>query len=74
MGRAWRQHPKLYPNRFWNPVEANEPFLTEAVALCDEALTEASEDGRLARESWGSPKGPASLWSTLCGTQAAVGC
>ena len=42
--RSW------YPNRFWDPVEANEPFLSEAVTLCDEALTEASEDGRLAPE------------------------
>jgi phospholipase/carboxylesterase len=36
-----------YPNRFWDPVEANEPFLTEAVERCDEAVVEASEDGRL---------------------------
>ena len=36
-----------YPNRFWDPVESNEPFLTEAVERCDEALTEASDDGRL---------------------------
>jgi predicted esterase len=42
--RSW------YPNRFWDPVEANEPLLSEAVALCDEALAEASEDGRLAPE------------------------
>lgn len=39
--RSW------YPNRFWDPVESNEPFLTQAVDLCDQALTEASEDGRL---------------------------
>lgn len=37
-----------YPNRFWDPIEANEPFLTEAVALCEEAVEEASENGRLA--------------------------
>ena len=39
--RSW------YPNRFWDPVESNEPFLTQSVQLCDEALTEASEDGRI---------------------------
>jgi phospholipase/carboxylesterase len=36
-----------YPHRFWDPVTANEPFLTEAVARCHEAVHEASEDGRL---------------------------
>ena len=36
-----------YPNRFWDQAAANEPFLTEAVARCDEAVHEASEDGRL---------------------------
>lgn len=36
-----------YPNRFWDPVEANEPFLSQAVACCDQALEEASENGRL---------------------------
>ncbi len=39
-----------YPNRFWDPVEANEPFLSEAVELCEEAVQEASEDGRLGAE------------------------
>jgi len=42
--RSW------YPNRFWDPVESNEPYLTQAVDLCHEALIEASEDGRLAPE------------------------
>lgn len=36
-----------YPHRFWDPVEANEPFLSDAVERCDEAVTEAAEDGRL---------------------------
>jgi phospholipase/carboxylesterase len=39
-----------YPNRFWDPVESNEPFLTEAVGRCDEAVDEASEGGRLRPE------------------------
>lgn len=42
--RSW------YPNRFCDPVESNEPFLTQAVERCDEALTEASEDGCLGPE------------------------
>ena len=37
-----------YPNRFWDAAAANEPFLTEAVARCDEAVHEASDSGRLA--------------------------
>jgi phospholipase/carboxylesterase len=36
-----------YPGRFWDPREANEPFLSEAVERCDEAVLEASEHGRL---------------------------
>jgi phospholipase/carboxylesterase len=39
-----------YPNRFWDPVEANEPFLSQAIECCDEALQEASEGGRLPSE------------------------
>ncbi|HEY4363214.1 MAG TPA: dienelactone hydrolase family protein [Bryobacteraceae bacterium] len=39
-----------YPNRFWDPAESNEPFLTEAIERCDEAVTEASDDGRLGPE------------------------
>jgi phospholipase/carboxylesterase len=39
-----------YPNRFWDSVAANEPFLTEAVERCQEAVTEAAEDGRLTPE------------------------
>jgi len=36
-----------YPGRFWDPREANEPFLTEAVERCHEAVEEAREGGRL---------------------------
>lgn len=36
-----------YPNRFWDSLEANEPFLTDAVDRCDEAMNEAAEEGRL---------------------------
>jgi phospholipase/carboxylesterase len=36
-----------YPGRFWDEAAANEPYLTEAVARCDEAVHEASDSGRL---------------------------
>lgn len=36
-----------YPGRFFDPREANEPYLTEAVQRCHEAVLEASEFGRL---------------------------
>lgn len=36
-----------YPHRFWDPVSTNEPFLSDAIARCEEAVTEASEQGRL---------------------------
>ena len=39
-----------YPGRFRDPREANEPFLTEAVERCHEAVEEASEGGRLGPE------------------------
>lgn len=39
-----------YPYRFWDPVSSNEPFLSDAIARCDEAVSEASEDGRLLPE------------------------
>ncbi len=39
-----------YPNRFFDGVPANEPFLTEAVARCQAAVVEASEGGRLGPE------------------------
>jgi len=39
-----------YPGRFWDPREANEPYLSEAVARCHEAVLEAGEHGRLTRE------------------------
>ncbi|HTR37180.1 MAG TPA: alpha/beta fold hydrolase [Bryobacteraceae bacterium] len=36
-----------YPGRYWDPRESNEPFLSEAVERCHEAVEEASERGRL---------------------------
>ena len=39
-----------YPGRFWDPREANEPYLSEAVERCHEAVLEASEHGRLTPE------------------------
>jgi phospholipase/carboxylesterase len=36
-----------YPGRFFDPREANEPYLSEAVERCHEAVLEASEHGRL---------------------------
>jgi phospholipase/carboxylesterase len=39
-----------YPGRFWDPREVNEPYLSEAVERCHEAVLEASEHGRLTPE------------------------
>lgn len=39
-----------YPGRFWDPREWNEPYLTEAVERCHEAVLEAGEYGRLGPE------------------------
>ena len=39
-----------YPGRFWDPRETNEPYLSEAVARCHQAVLEAGENGRLAPE------------------------
>jgi len=39
-----------YPGRFWDPREANEPYLSEAVERCHEAVLEAGEQGRLTPE------------------------
>jgi phospholipase/carboxylesterase len=36
-----------YPGRFFDPREVNEPYLSEAVERCHEAVLEASEHGRL---------------------------
>jgi phospholipase/carboxylesterase len=36
-----------YPNRFFDGVAANEPFLSRALEQCHLAVEEASEDGRL---------------------------
>lgn len=40
-------HGTWYPYRFMEPIALNEPFLSDAIARCDEAVQEASEDGRL---------------------------
>jgi phospholipase/carboxylesterase len=37
-----------YPGRFFDPRELNEPYLSEAVERCHEAVLEAGEHGRLA--------------------------
>jgi phospholipase/carboxylesterase len=39
-----------YPNRFMDPIATNEPYLSQAIERCDEAIKEASEDGRLAAD------------------------
>ncbi len=39
-----------YPGRFWDPREVNEPYLSEAVERCHEAVLEAGEHGRLTPE------------------------
>ncbi len=39
-----------YPGRFYDPRETNEPYLTEAVERCHEAVLEAGENGRLGPE------------------------
>lgn len=39
-----------YPGRFWDPRELNEPYLSDAVARCHEAVLEASENGRITSE------------------------
>jgi phospholipase/carboxylesterase len=38
---------KWYPARFYDPRQANEPHLTEAIEQCDRAMHEATEDGRM---------------------------
>ena len=39
-----------YPGRFWDSREVNEPYLSEAVERCHEAVQEASENSRLGPE------------------------
>ena len=39
-----------YPGRFWDSRELNEPYLSEAVERCHEAVLEASENSRLGSE------------------------
>jgi phospholipase/carboxylesterase len=39
-----------YPGRFWDARESNEPYLTESVERCHEAVLEAGENGRLGPE------------------------
>ena len=36
-----------YPLRFWDPIERNQPWLSEALDSADAAMREASENGRL---------------------------
>jgi len=36
-----------YPGRFWDPREVNEPYLSQAVERCHDAVLEAGENGRL---------------------------
>jgi predicted esterase len=36
-----------YPKRFWDPIDSNEPWLSHALARADDAMREASEEGRL---------------------------
>jgi predicted esterase len=39
-----------YPERFMEPRAANEPFLSNAVLACEQALVEATEHGRIAND------------------------
>ena len=39
-----------YPKRFMEPVESNQPWLSEALVSTEAALREASEDGRIGPE------------------------
>jgi phospholipase/carboxylesterase len=39
-----------YPGRFFDPRESNEPFLSESIERCHEAVLEAGEDGHLGPE------------------------
>jgi len=39
-----------YPGRFFDPRELNEPYLSDAVERCHEAVIEASENSRLGSE------------------------
>jgi predicted esterase len=38
---------RWYPHRFVGPIDANEPSLSHAIAECDRAVDEASEQARL---------------------------
>ena len=42
-GASW------YPERFMEPLTANEPFLSQAIEACDRAMDEASDGGTVAR-------------------------
>jgi predicted esterase len=39
-----------YPHRFLEPVELNQPYLSNAVAECERAIDDASDHGRLGAE------------------------
>jgi phospholipase/carboxylesterase len=41
------EHGSWYPERFMEPREANEPFLSDAVLACEQAMVEATEHGRI---------------------------
>ena len=36
-----------YPGRFFEPLAANEPYLTQAIEQCDQVVEDAGEGGRL---------------------------
>jgi predicted esterase len=41
VGGSW------YPHRFMEPIQTNEPFLSQAIDACDRAVDDAGEQGRL---------------------------
>ena len=58
-----------YPHRFMRELDWNEPQLSGAIEVCDQMVTEVSEDGRLGPDRLvvvGFPRGRASQRSTYC--------
>ena len=41
-----------YPGRFWDSRELNEPYLSQAVERCHQAVMDASENNRLGPSVW----------------------